>query len=196
MSNNISTATATATANGTSTSTSTATGSTPDEAYKNAYNSALTSAKYSLSKLEQPPPEQTTCEQFCLSCIDFRFIDDIGYYQNIKEKINNYDQFILAGASLGYNGIPGYENWTLCCDQHIQIARDLHKITEVVLFDHLECGAYALVYTPEELAGDGEFKLHVENLNKAEATILKTYPFITKVKKFIFDLNYTAIPIP
>jgi len=188
-------ATATASTSATSTSTSTATGNTPVEAYKNAYNSALTSAKYSLAQLEQPPPEQKTCEQFCLSCIDFRFSDDVTFYQNIKGKCNNYDKFVLAGASLGYNGIPGYENWTLCCDQHITIARDLHQITEVVLFDHLACGAYGLVYTPEQLEGDGEFKLHVENLNKAEATILKTYPFITSVKKFIFDLNYNAIPV-
>lgn len=188
-------ATATASVSATSTSSSTATGNTPDEAYTNAYNSALVSAKFSLAQLDQPPKEQKSCEQFCLSCIDFRFVDDVTFYQDVKGKCNNYDKFILAGASLGYNGIPGYENWTLCCDQHIEKARELHQITSVIIFDHLECGAYGLAYTPEQLAGDGEFKLHVENLNKAEATILKTYPFITSVKKFIFDLNYNAIPI-
>jgi hypothetical protein len=188
------TATSTATASGTSTATSTATGNNTQEAINNAYEAALTSAKYSLASLEQPPPEQKTCEQFCLSCIDFRFVSDLGYYQNVKGKINNYDQFILAGASLGYNGIPDYENWTLCCDQHIQIARDLHQITEVDLFDHLNCGAYTLVYTPEEIANN-EFQLHVENLNKAEATILKKYPFVTKVRKYIFDLSYNPIPV-
>jgi hypothetical protein len=189
------TATATATTSATSTATATATGNSPLEAYNNAYESALTSAKYSLESLEQPPPEQHSCESFCLSCIDFRFVDDLSSYQKIKGNVNNYDQFILAGSSLGYNGIPGYENWILCCDQHIELSRELHDITEVDLFDHLSCGAYGLVYTPEQLEGDGEFKLHVENLNKAEATILKTYPFITKVNKFIFDLSYNAIPI-
>jgi len=190
------TSTATASASATSTASATATGNTPVEANNNAHDAALTSAKFSLATLVQPPPEQKSCEQFCLSCIDFRFVSDLGYYQNVKGKINNYDQFILAGASLGYNGIPDYENWTLCCDQHIQIARELHQITEVDLFDHLDCGAYRLVYTPEELEGDGEFKLHVENLNKAEDTIFQKYPFITKVNKFIFDLSYNAIPIP
>jgi len=188
-------ATATATTSSTASATATATGNSPVEAYNNAYNSALTSAKYSLASLEQPPLDQHTCEQFCLSCIDFRFVDDVTFYQNVKGKCNNYDHFILAGASLGYNGIPGYENWTLCCDQTIGISRELHKITEVNLFDHLDCGAYKLVYTPEELKNN-EFQLHVQNLNKAEATILKTYPFIRKVNKFIFDLSYNAIPIP
>jgi len=190
------TATATASASATSIASSTATGNSLEEAYNNAYNSALTSAKYSLTTLEQPPPEQKTCEQFCLSCIDFRFVNDVSSYQSVKGKVNNYDQFILAGASLGYNGISGYENWILCCDQHINISREIHDITEVCLFDHLECGAYRLVYTPEQLAGDGAFKLHVENLNQAEASLLKKYPFITKVNKYIFDLSYNAIPIP
>jgi hypothetical protein len=182
------TASATATASATSTANATATGNSEEEAYINAYKSALTSAKYSLEKLEQPPPEQQSCKQFCLSCIDFRFVDNVSNYQCVKGKCNNYDHFILAGASLGYNGIPGYENWILCCDQHINVSRELHDISEVVLFDHLECGAYKLVYTPEELKNN-EFQLHVENLNKAEATILQKYPFIKKVNKFIFDLN-------
>jgi hypothetical protein len=180
----------------TSSATGTGTGGTKVEAYNNAYRSALTSAKYSLQPLEQPPLEKKTCETFCLSCIDFRFVDDLSFYQNKKGKVNNYDQFILAGSSLGYNGIPDYENWKLCCDQHIELAYQLHHIYEVDLFDHLNCGAYNLVYTPEQLEGDGEFKLHVENLNKAEATILQKYSFVKKVNKYIFDLSYNAIPIP
>ena len=189
-------ATATASASSTSTATSSATGNTPEEAYKNAYKSALTSAKYSLETLDQPPPEQYSCESFCLSCIDFRFVDNLTSYQSIKGKINNYDQFVLAGSSLGYNGISNYENWKLCCDQHIELSYKLHDIHEIDLYDHLTCGAYKLVYTPDQLEGDGEFKLHVVNLNKAEATIMKKYSFITKVNKFIFDLSYNVIHIP
>lgn len=190
------TATATASTSATSTATSTATGNTPEEAFDNAYNSAETSANYSLAKLTHPPESQHTCEQFCLSCIDFRFVDDVTFYQNLKGDANNHDAFCLAGASLGYNGIPNYENWILCCEQTIDLSYDLHEISEVTIFDHLDCGAYGLVYTPEQLEGDGEFKLHVENLNKAEATILKKFSYIKKVNKFIFDLSYNAIQIP
>jgi hypothetical protein len=193
---NIYTASASASVSATATGTARASGNTPEGALNSANKAALNAAIYSLINLDAPPPEQHTCEQFCLSCIDFRFVDDLSNYQGIKGNVNNYDQFVLAGASLGYNGIPNYENWILACDQTIELSHDLHEISQVSLFDHLECGAYKLVYTPEQLEGDGELKLHVENLNKAEKTILKKYPFVKKVNKYIFDLSYNAIPIP
>jgi len=188
-------ATATATCTGTSTASS-GSGNTLNEAINNANESALNAAKFALC----PPPhvdsEQHTCKDLILSCIDFRFVDDYGYYMNLNGNCNNYDQFVLAGASLGYNGIQGYENWILSCDQTIELSRDLHEITEITIFDHLDCGAYTLVYTDEELAGDGEFKLHVENLNKASETLKKKYPFLEKVNKIIYDLSFNAIVIP
>jgi hypothetical protein len=52
-----------------------------------------------------------------------------------------------------------------------------------------------LVYTPEQLAGDGEYNLHIENLNKAEITIKEKFPFIIKVNKFIMDLNGSVTKI-
>jgi hypothetical protein len=38
-----------------------------------------------------------------LACMDFRLIDDEVYYFNKVGYTNNYDKFILAGASVGYN---------------------------------------------------------------------------------------------
>ena len=38
-----------------------------------------------------------------ITCIDFRLIDDAVYYLNSKGYVDDYDEFILAGASLGYN---------------------------------------------------------------------------------------------
>lgn len=190
------TASASASVSASATGKATASGNTPEDALNNANKAALNAAIYSLVTPQGPPPEQHTCQQFCLSCIDFRFVDNITYYQDIKGYTNDYDKFVLAGASLGYNGIPNYENWILACDQTIELSHDLHEISEVSLFDHLECGAYPLVYTPEQLEGDGEFKLHVENLNKAENTILQKYSFVKKVNKYIIDLSYNVIEIP
>jgi len=36
-----------------------------------------------------------------LSCMDFRLLDDTTVFMNARGYNNNYDQFILAGASLG-----------------------------------------------------------------------------------------------
>ena len=189
-------ATASATCQECSSGTATATGNSLKEANIEAIELANTAAFFSLAKPTHPTEGVNTCKYCILSCIDFRFIDDSGFYMKVKGVCNNYDQFILGGASLGYNGIPSYENWVLFGNQNIQLAYDLHKISEVNIFDHLDCGAYGLVYTPEQLAGDGEYKLHVENLNKAEVTILSKFSFVTKVNKFIINKKYEVIQIP
>jgi len=189
-------ASASASTSATSTATSTATGNTEEEAIQNAINSASISAYFSLAPPLHPGAGKVKkCDQICLSCIDFRFIPDYIYNQNIQGHEDNYDQFVIAGSSLGYNGIPGYENWILYGDQNIQLSHDLHKISEVIIYDHLGCAAYRLVYTPKQLVGDGEYNLHVENLNKAESTILKKYSFIKKVYKKIIDLDGKIIDI-
>ena len=38
-----------------------------------------------------------------LSCMDFRLLDDIVVFMNALGYHNNYDQYILAGSSLGAN---------------------------------------------------------------------------------------------
>lgn len=173
-----------------------ATSSSLFEARKDALLRAQSTAYFSLAPPTHPLRDLSSANIMSLSCIDFRFVDDAGYYMNLCGNCNNYDQFALAGASLGYNGIPDYENWTICCDQTIQLSYDLHDISEITIFDHLDCGGYALVYTPEQLAGDGEYNLHVENLNKAEETIKSKFKFIKKVTKQIINLDYEVIVIP
>ena len=175
--------------------TATGKGDTREEASLQASKLANDAAYFGLNPPTHPSPDTKTCNTCVLSCIDFRFVDDSGYYMDITGNCNNYDQFSLAGASLGYNGIKKYKNWILFADQTIQIAYDLHKISEVSIFDHLDCGAYRLVYSEKEMKGKGEYNLHVENLNKAEARLLKKYSFLTKVNKFIINTKYEVIQI-
>lgn len=164
---------------------------------ESVYNvNATASPEFTAIKPPSVSTVQRTCKNMMLSCIDFRFVNGTSYYMNINGKCNKYDQFVLAGSSLGYNGIQGYENWTSCCNQHIELAHKLHNITEITIFDHLDCGAYKLVYTAEELAGEGEFNLHVENLNKASVTLKEKYPFLEKINKIIIDFNFNMIVIP
>ena len=74
-----------------------------------------------------------------LGCIDYRYprrtvdaMDRIG--PNIP-----YDQFILAGASLGAC-VPA---WQAVFVQHVQAALKLkHRIEQIVILDHRDCGAY------------------------------------------------------
>ena len=118
-----------------------------------------------------------------LTCMDFRFINDtVKFFEQIGLK-DNYDEFILAGASLGYSGVPieklrevddsnkgltltpadqsvqsviddrvdqmsliADHCWTTAFDHHITLGKALHSITEIVVIDHMQCGAYKHFY--------------------------------------------------
>jgi hypothetical protein len=191
------TSTTTATSTTSVTSTASATGNTLDEATKNAHQSSILAVQGELRKLLPNDPNAHTAKTCLLNCIDFRLIDYETFLLDSTGYLYNFDEFILAGASLGYNGIDGYfSKWRNCCNDHIELSHKLHDISEVTIIDHMGCGAYKLQYKPEELAGDGEYNLHIENLNKAEKTIKKKFPFITKVTKYIMDLNGKASIIP
>ena len=106
-----------------------------------------------------------------LTCIDPRFTEVLFNYLNHQAQVHSdYDLFVLAGSSLGViQGIPGAAkppigagpavgswpitaevngtvlqgtSWTRSFTDHLALALELHQITEVWAFDHLDCGAY------------------------------------------------------
>jgi hypothetical protein len=191
------TASASASCSASATATATATGNTLNEAIENANNSAILSAQIALRKPLPNNPNADTAKTCLINCIDFRLLDYETFLLDSSGYLYNFDEFILAGASLGYNGVNGYyPQWQNCCNDHINLSHKLHKISEITIIDHMGCGAYKLQYTPEELEGDGEYNLHIKNLNKAELTIKRNFPFIIKVNKYIMDLNGKSTIIP
>jgi hypothetical protein len=104
-----------------------------------------------------------TAKALVLTCMDFRFVDDIASLMSRLGYHNNYDLFTLAGASLGFAGSDtsaltgvGVSNnplfkdidgkWDRTFLDHIDLAIQLHKISEVIVVDHLECGCYKAYY--------------------------------------------------
>lgn len=138
-----------------------------------------------------------TAKAFSLTCMDFRLRDNITCNLNYLGYKNNHDEVVLAGASLGYNGIEGYAHWIQTVDDHIYLARDLHDIYTIIIVDHMYCGAYGLVYPELTLGGEEEYNKHIENLNAAAATIQAKYgpggskfeiPNLT-IKKYIISID-------
>ncbi len=74
-----------------------------------------------------------------LACIDYRYPRRIlDAMQRFSAGVP-YDQFILAGASLG----ASREDWLNVLVQHVNGARELgHRIERIVILDHRDCGAY------------------------------------------------------
>jgi hypothetical protein len=54
---------------------------------------------------------------------------------------NNYDYFILAGGSLGLVQ-TNFTEWKQTALDHVGLAIQLHKIEQIIIIDHADCGAY------------------------------------------------------
>jgi len=107
-------------------------------------------------------PNNNTTSTFVLACIDPRFAYALEKYLDEIYAQNglSYDLFILAGAAMGgnltgnsatpppANTVPNCaivstgNNWQTTLYDHIQVAIALHNVTEIVIIDHLNCGAY------------------------------------------------------
>lgn len=74
-----------------------------------------------------------------LSCMDLRLLDDIVRFMDHDNLTNRYDQFILAGASLG---AAVNAHWNTAFFEHLDVACKLHNICDVYLLEHRNCGAY------------------------------------------------------
>lgn len=65
-------------------------------------------------------------------------------YAKKKKWVEDYDQFILAGASLGYchPDKKNFGHWARTFNDHLRIALKLHEVKEIVFFDHEDCGMF------------------------------------------------------
>lgn len=78
---------------------------------------------------------------FLITCMDFRLLDDIVVAMDQMGYNNNYDQFILAGASLGFVQ-EKFPYWGDTVMDHLEIGLNLHHFRKIIFIDHEDCGAY------------------------------------------------------
>lgn len=101
-----------------------------------------------------------------LHCMDYRFVHDILHEMKRRGLDRQYDDIGLAGAALNLVApLAPYDREAVL--QQIELAKKLHGITDVFLFNHLDCGAYGKIFsTPEE-----EHTRHVDDLHQAKSLI-------------------------
>jgi carbonic anhydrase len=171
-------------------------------------------------KSPQPHRDQRQLDKanaLVLTCMDFRFIDDEDRFLDQIGLNNSYDQFVLAGASLAYSGptksyYKHYEPtetesivvkrasafktnndehpWVKALDEHIKLAIALHKIQEVIVIDHMDCGAYKALYKEldkNDLEPNEEYVRHVENIKLFIKKIKKTHTL--PASGYLLDIN-------
>jgi carbonic anhydrase len=165
-------------------------------------------------------PPSTGAHVLVLGCIDPRFQSILSsFLVNYKNVQFSYDLFILAGASLGANqsyisypntlrpagqtaGTPYPVNqiaqwgeyWGPTFFDTLALAVQLHNITEVWVFDHLDCGAYKLIKFGNYAASDNTLPPHVEELTKLEGFIAQAVPTLG-FKGFVADMNGNILKV-
>lgn len=125
-----------------------------------------------------------------LTCMDYRYPMRIVDAMQRLSQSGLYDQFVLAGASLG----ACREDWQKVLIEHIRAALALgHDIRRIVVLDHRDCGAYRnpeKLQIPKEILAKGlpedvlpsvEKACHQDVLSKLIA-MLKKHPVTGKME--------------
>ena len=130
-------------------------------------------------------------EAVLLSCMDFRFVDGTARYMASRGLTDKYDHIILAGAALGAL-TEKFPAWNQTFWDHVGLAIDLHKIHQVMVLDHRDCGAYKMILG-EDFAKDPaqETAVHATQLQRLGKMIKEKYPAL-KVELLLMALNGTV----
>jgi hypothetical protein len=149
-----------------------------------------------------------------LGCIDPRFATYLNWFlTHYQDVYGKYDLFNLAGASLGVNqattiggphagpesgnyanvGNPALLHWHEVFYGHLGLALALHQITDVWIFDHLDCGAYKIIKFNDINHVDDDIDPHSTEIARL-ASKIDEYTTISSltplnVKGFVIDTS-------
>jgi hypothetical protein len=115
---------------------------------------------------------------FLLNCIDYRLTAATTRYMEQRGLTGDYDQLILPGASIGV-ATDRQPDWAATFWQTLDLARRLHGISHLIVLEHRDCGAYALVLG-EDFAKKpaAETHIHAEMTGKLAAMVRQRHPEI------------------
>lgn len=130
-----------------------------------------------------------------LSCMDYRLFDKTVELLHHDCDVDGFDYHVLAGGSLGYNQNK-YECWHTSYLDHVDLAIKLHDIQTIVVVDHMDCGAYKLLYPELNLQDNPilEKRLHIENIEKFINSMKYMYPQFN-YNGYLLDLNGNFIEL-
>ena len=145
------------------------------------------------------PPRGTV---LLLTCMDLRLLDEIIQFMNHDNLVNRYDHVVFAGAALGALGAPcaksDFSHWKKTFFDHLGAAVELHRVEDVYILEHRNCGAYHAVFKACPNYGDSEkdqaaeeacHLKYAELLQQEIETWAKQLGIKLRVTKFLMDLR-------
>ncbi len=111
--------------------------------------------------------------------MDFRFIADIDMFLESLELKGDHDVVSIAGAAKNIAD-PYDEHDTELVYRQIEISKKLHGMTQVILMNHMDCGAYggSKAFTSK----DEERARQLKDMDHAASHIVKRIEGVTVVK--------------
>lgn len=132
---------------------------------------------------------------FLISCMDFRLLDDIVHAMNDLGYNNNYDQFIVAGSSLGVCQ-DKFPHWGKTCIEHMEIGSKLHDFKKIIVIDHEDCGAFKKFF-PELIDNvELERQYHAKFIQQLYEILFTNFPNM-EFESYLMNLDgkITTVPI-
>ena len=121
------------------------------------------------------------CNNFLLTCIDFRFHKAVYEWLEKQGMLKDYDLVCLAGSQKSFLD----EDTQPTAFKQLDISSRLHNVKRVILIAHQDCGAYGGSKAFASL--DEELKRYADDLTLAERLIKEKFPSF-EVKKIIAKL--------
>jgi carbonic anhydrase len=118
-------------------------------------------------------PDASDVPILLLTCMDSRYPHRILDTMDSLGLRGQYDQLILAGASLG---VVNKEEWRNSFLDQLGFAIEHHHVSQVFILDHRDCGAYKhfMGVTPDDPAR--ERQAHLKVCNEAVRVIVEKFP--------------------
>ena len=126
-----------------------------------------------------------------LSCMDYRLVDDLVAMMDHNGLQDDYDHVVLAGASLGAVH-EKFAGWQQTFWQHLDLARQLHGVEQVIVVDHRDCGAYRLALGDAAVdTTEKETQMHALAIGEFALRVKDRHPDLT-VRGYLMALDGTA----
>ena len=116
-----------------------------------------------------------------LSCIDYRFWPDA--LPLLEKKFGEFDLIELAGGSKNLSS-PTLEADRIAVLESINVSVELHGAKQIILTNHLDCGAYG--GSKEFKTTEDEIDFHRSELRKAAEVVNKFFPNLG-IKKIVIE---------
>lgn len=114
-----------------------------------------------------------------VSCVDYRFPDEVADFMQKRGATDKYDHLIVAGGSIGVDNLL-YPSLKESFIVQMALLKQLHNFKRVILLDHRDCGLFKLIHGSEHTHNlEKERELHRHHLNHVKHLILKEYPDIS-----------------